>query len=196
MPEDPEEDMDFTELMNMRRAIREFQDRDVPPALIKEIIADSCKAPSAGNRQPWSFIIIRDRSLMKRLSDESKKNILLGLDADPAGPLSGYRQILKDPGFNVFYNAPALVYITGLRDVRTVTVDCTLAAAYFMLSAADRGLGTCWVDLGSVIKDEDVRRELGLPSDRLIVATLIIGYPVQIPAPTPRLGPVIHKVIG
>jgi len=187
--------MDFRELMNVRRAIRDFQDRDVPLALIEEITADSCKAPSGGNKQPWSFIIIRNRQMMKRLSDESKKNILQGISADPSGPLSGYKQVLEDPGFNVFYNAPGLVYIAGPRDVRTVTVDCTLAAAYFMLSAADRGLGTCWVDLGSVIRDEGLRREIGLPPDHAIVATLIIGYPVHVPAPTPRLGPVIHKVI-
>jgi nitroreductase len=187
--------MDFTELMKARRAIREFEDRDVPLSVIQEIIADSCKAPSGGNKQPWSYIIIRNRSLMKRLSDESKKNILQGINDDPSGPLSGYKQVLEDPGFNVFYNAPSLVYITGSRDIRTVTVDCTLAAAYFMLSAADRGLGTCWVDLGSVIRDENIRREIGLPRDHIIVATLILGYPAQVPAPTPRVNPVIHKVI-
>jgi nitroreductase len=64
-----------------------------------------------------------------------------------------YRPVLENADFNVFYNAPCLVYIAGPRDIRSIQVDCALAAAYFMLSAADRGLGTCWVDLGSVIRD-------------------------------------------
>jgi len=187
--------MDFRELMKVRRAVREFQEREVPLSLAEEIIRDSCEAPSGGNKQPWSFILVTSREMIKRLSDESKKNILQEIENDPSGALSVYKPILEDPGFNVFYNAPCVVYIAGPRDVRSVAVDCTLAASYFMLSAADRGLGTCWVDLGSAIRDRALQTELGLPGDHVIVATLILGYPVQIPAATPRDNPKILKII-
>jgi nitroreductase len=63
-----------------------------------------------------------------------------------------------------------------------------------MLSAADRGLGTCWIDLGSVIRDKNLSAEIGLPDDHVIVATIILGYPKAVPARPPRNEPVIHWV--
>lgn len=187
--------MDFRELLNVRRSIREFDEKEVPLPLIQEIIADGCEAPNGGNRQPWAFSIITNKDLMKRLSDESKINILLEIDKNPTSSLATYKMALQDKGFNVFYNAPCLIYIAGLRNVHSATVDCTLAASYLMLSAADRGLGTCWVNLGSVIKDKTLLKEIGLPDDYAIVATLILGYPVKIPAKTPREKPKILKVM-
>jgi nitroreductase len=187
--------MDFRELLNVRRSIRDFEAKDVPLPLIKEIIADGCEAPSGSNRQPWTFIVITNKDIMKRCSDESKKNLLLEIDFNPTSALAGYKPTLQDPQFDVFYNAPCLIYIAGSRDVHTATVDCTLAASYLMLSAADRGLGTCWVNLGSVIKDQALLREIGLPDEYAIVATIILGYPVKIPGKTPRDKPKILKIM-
>lgn len=187
--------MDFRELVKVRRAVRNFEDRAVPMSLVKDIITDSCEAPSGSNRQPWSFIVITNKNVMKSISDESKKNILKEMEHNPSTSLSGYRAILKDPGFNVFYNSPCLVYITGPKEVRSVAVDCALAASYFMLSAADRGLGTCWVDLGSAITDPALRTEIGLPEDHVIVGTIILGYPVEIPEKPQRNEPNILKIV-
>ena len=64
-----------------------------------------------------------------------------------------------------------------------------------MLSATDRGLGTCWVDLGSVIRDPILRNEIGLPKDHVIVATIALGYPVRIPGTPPRSEPRILKIV-
>jgi nitroreductase len=188
-------DMDFRELLGVRRSIREFEDKDVPLPLIEEIIADGCEAPNGGNRQPWAFIVITNKDLMKRCSDESKMNILLEIDRHPNSTLSGYKMILQNKEFNVFYNAPCLIYIAGLRTVHSANVDCALAASYLMLSAADRGLGTCWINLGSVIKDKELLKEIGLPYDYSIVAPIILGYPAKIPGKTPRDKPKIFKVI-
>ena len=187
--------MDFRELLKVRRSIREFEAKDVSSPLIQEIIADGCEAPNGGNRQPWAFIVITNKDMMKRLSDESKKNILMEIDRNPTSTLAGYKPILQDPWFNVFYNAPCLIYIAGSRNVHSATVDCTLAASYLMLSAADRGLGTCWINLGSVIKDQALLKEIGLPDYYAIVATIILGYPVKIPEKTPRDKPKILKII-
>jgi nitroreductase len=187
--------VDFRELLKTRRAVRIFQDKEVPELLIREIIADSCEAPSGANIQPWSFIVIMNKDVMKRISDESKKNILNSIEKDPGSFFTRYKAVLEHEDFNVFYDAPCVIYIAGRNDVRSLDVDCTLAASYFMLSAADRGLGTCWIDLGSVVKDPDLRREIGLPDDYRIVATLILGYPEKIPPRPPRKEPVVLKVI-
>jgi nitroreductase len=188
--------MDFLELLKNRRAIREFLDKQVPVSVVKEIIQDSCLAPTASDRQPCKFIIIQDRAFIKRLSDESKRNLVSDLDRNPDSPLKMYEQILREELFNVFYNAPSLVFVIGSKDVASLDVDCALTVAYFMLSATSRGLGTCWIALGSNLRDPQILEEMGVPEDCRIVAPVILGYPTGIPAASPRHTPDIVKIIS
>ncbi|MDY6954727.1 MAG: nitroreductase family protein, partial [Thermodesulfobacteriota bacterium] len=170
--------------------------RQVPVALIEEIIKESCLAPSAANGQPWRFIIVNDKGWIHRLSEESKKNFLLHLEKHPQAEIKRYEKTLRDRAFNVFYNAPSLVYIVGSRKIRSIDLDCALAACYFMFSAAARGLGTCWVALGGHIKDPEIAKAVGLPEDCRIVAPIILGYPKSIPDPPQRHAPQILKTLA
>lgn len=185
----------FASLMEKRRSIRQFEKKEVPLAVVEEIIRDGCCAPSARNEQPWHFIIVRDSTMLKKLSDESKAAILREIESNPDSPLALYKEVMKIEHFNVFWDAPCVVYIVGPAHVRSLEVDCTLAASYFMLSATSRGLGTCWVALGSYIKDQGLRREMGLPDDFRIIAPIALGYPQMIPAATPREAPKILKTL-
>ena len=185
----------FSELLLKRRAVREFEKREVPLSITEEIIRESCLAPSARNEQPWHFIIINNGAMIKRLSDESKRAILEEIEKNPEHPLKHYEEMLRNEDFNVFWDAPCVVYIVG-PDRGSLQVDCALAASYFMLSAASRGLGTCWIALGSCIKDPEIRREIGLPDNYKIVAPIILGYPRVIPEPPPREDPKILKVVS
>ncbi|HSR13977.1 MAG TPA: nitroreductase family protein, partial [Thermodesulfobacteriota bacterium] len=170
--------------------------KEVPVEIIREIIRDTCMAPSSGNGQPWEFIVVNSREVIRKISDESKANLVSGIEADPNSPLKKYEAALRDPAFNVFYNAPSLVIIAGPADVRSLAIDCSLAAAYFMLAAANRGLGTCWVALGSDIRNPELLKEIGADEGLKIVAPIILGYP-QGPIPEPvRNPPRILKVIG
>lgn len=187
--------MDFKELLEKRRAVRDYQDKEVPVDLIKEIIADSIKAPNASNLQPWKFIIINNRQMMKRISDASKKTIIAGIEKDPNSPMKGYLEILKNESFNVFYNAPCLVAIVGRLKGATIAIDCALAAAYFMLSAASMGLGTCFVAQGAEVRDPELLMEIGLPEGYRIWAPIILGYPNNIPSMPERKEPDILKII-
>ncbi len=188
--------MDFRELLEKRRAIRDFEDRDVPLEIVKEIIADCIKAPNAGNRQIWSFIVITNRQRMKELSDLNKKTVLAGIEQNPNSPMKVYEEMLRNEAYNVFYNAPCLVYITGPAKAPTLAPDCALAAAYFMLAAADRGLGTCWIAQGGFIRDTEVLKDLGLPDGHQLAAPIILGYPKAIPPMPERNAPKILKVIS
>ena len=187
---------DFTELLTKRHSIREFEEKEVPLRVIREILTDSCLAPSSGNQQPWRFIIVNNKEWIRRLSHESKKNLLLYLEKNPDAPSKKYETALKNEDFNVFYNAPCLVYIVGPKNIGSVYVDCTLAACYFMFSAASKGLGTCWVGLGSHIRDPEMLAAIGMPEDSEIVAPIIVGYAKRIPAPPQRNKPQILKIIS
>ena len=187
--------MDFKTLLTNRRSIRDFQDRNVPLSVVKEIIQDTCLAPTASNRQPCRFVIIQDREWIKKLSTESKHNLLADLARNPEAPLKQYEAALRDEKFNVFYNAPCLVLVIGPRDVFSLDVDCGLTAAYFMFSAVSRGLGTCWIGLGAHIRDRQILSEIGVPDECRIVAPIILGYPVTIPPVSERHAPEILRVI-
>ncbi len=187
--------MDFEKLLINRRAIRDFQDKEVPLSVIKEIIQDTCLAPTATNRQPCKFIVIQNRDYIKKLSDESKKTLLSYLEKDPQSPLKLYEPRLRDEQFNVFYNAPWLVYFIGPKNVLSLEVDCGLTVAYFMFSATSRGLGTCWIGLGAHIRNRQTLDEMGVPADCKIVAPVIIGYPTSIPAASERHVPDIAKIM-
>ncbi len=187
---------DFSLLLKTRRSIRDYEDGDVPLELVRACVRESCLAPSASNRQPWRFIIVNNRGWMKRLSDESKKNFLLHVEKNPDAPVKQYETVLRDDAFNVFYNAPCLVYVVGPVSVPSITVDCTLAACYFMFSAAARGLGTCWIGLGSNIGDLELLSAIGMPEDCKIIAPIIVGYPTRIPEPPARNAPQILKIVS
>jgi nitroreductase len=188
--------MTFSKLLQNRRAIRDYKPKEVPLETIKEIIQESTLAPSASNEQPCQFIIINNRKTMKKLSDESKKNLLQDFAENKALLASNYVAILKNESFNVFYNAPCVIYVVGAKSVHSLDVDCALAVSYIMFSAAQRGLGTCWIGLAAHIRNPKTKAELGIPDGCRIVAPVIIGYPKTIPAPSERHDPNILKVIS
>ena len=187
--------MDFETLLMNRRSIRDFQDREVPLPVVQEILQDTCLAPTASNGQPCRFIIIRDRKQMKRLSDESKRNLLAEIAGNPDAPIKVYKEMLQNDAFNVFYNAPCLILIIGPQEVHSLEIDCALTAAYLMFSAASRELGTCWIALGANIRSDEVLREIGVPKGFSIVAPIILGYPTSIPAASERHKPDIVREI-
>lgn len=187
--------MDWKTLLINRRAVRDYQDKEVPLPIIKEIIQDTCLAPTAKNGQPCRFIIIRNRDLMKRLSDESKSNLLADAVKNPALLAPDYEAMLRDDNFNVFYNAPCLVLFIGSCDIESLDVDVGLTVAYFMFSATSRGLGTCWIGLGAHIRNSLILWEIEMPDDCRIVAPVIIGYPINIPPASERHAPDIVKAI-
>lgn len=187
--------MDFSELMKVRRSVRDYEDKDVPLELIQEMIKDSITAPNAGNMQLWRFVIVNNREWVKKCADSSKNTIIEGIEKDPNSPMKGYAETLKNPDFSVFYNAPAVVYLVGSAKAQTLTADCGLLAAYFMLSAASKGLGTCWVAQGRDL-DAGLREELGIPEKYSIEAPIILGYPKAIPPMPDRKEPKILKIIS
>jgi nitroreductase len=187
--------MTFSELLQKRRAIRDFENKEVPLAIIQDILQDATLAPSASNNQPCRFAVVSCRKTIKALSDESKANLLRDHAEKKIHLNPGYVNLLQDENFNVFYNAPCVIYIVGPKSVGSLDVDAALAASYIMLGAAARGWGTCWVALGANIRDPRLRAELGIPDTCRIVAPIILGQPKAIPAASERHAPDILRVI-
>ena len=103
--------------------------------------------------------------------------------------------MLQNESFNVFYNAPCLIIILGVSNLKNLLIDCALAASYFMIAAVPKNSGTCWVNLGTEINDPEMINELGIPDNCTIVAPIILGYPEKIPSAPKRKEPEILKTI-
>jgi nitroreductase len=187
--------MTFTDLLANRRAIRDFEDKEVPQAVVQAILQDATLAPSASNNQPCRFVVVRCRKTIKALSDESKANLLRDNAEKKIRLNPDYVAFLQNEQFNVFYNAPCLIYIVGAVSLASLDVDAALAASYIMFSAVDKGLGTCWVALGANIRDPKLRGEMGIPDNCRIVAPIILGYPKAVPKASERHAPDILREI-
>lgn len=185
----------FSELLQKRRAIRDFEEKAIPEIVIDEILQESTLAPSASNNQPCRYVVVQCRKTILALSNESKTNLLRDHAGKKINLNPGYVTMLQNENFNVFYNAPCVIYIVGAKSVGSLDVDAALAASYIMFSAAARGLGTCWVALGANIRDPQLRGELGISDNYRIIAPIILGYPKAIPAPSERHAPEILRVI-
>jgi len=187
--------MDFNKLLEVRRSIRDYEDKDVSTDLIKEVIRESIKAPNGLNRQEWRFVIINNKAFIKKIAQSNQKFILADLDSNPNSPYKMLENVVRSDNFAPFYNAPALVLIAGDKNVRHVPADCAILTAYFMLCAAARGLGTCFIFQGTLIQDKDILDELGITGDYRIYGSSIIGYPKAIPPMPERKEPEYLKVI-
>ncbi|TEU01046.1 MAG: nitroreductase family protein, partial [Dehalococcoidia bacterium] len=63
-----EADMEFQELVHKRGMVRAFRPDPVPEELVQKLLSNAVRAPSAGNLQPWEFIVVRDDETKRRLA--------------------------------------------------------------------------------------------------------------------------------
>ena len=142
--------MEVFEAIRTRRSVRAFKSTPIPEDKIMLILEAGRLAPSAGNIQPWHFIVVRDAEKRKRLSKARWAKFL----------------------------AEAPVVIVGCGDQRASPrwfhVDVAIAMQNMVLATTGEGLGTCWV--GS-FNEEEVRELLKIPENYRVVALLAVGYP-------------------
>lgn len=181
--------MDIFEAIRERRAARSFLPKPVGETTLQALLGAAVRAPSAGNRQPWSFVIIQDAAFLRRLSDTAKKR--LGVDRHWGAQFAD-----TGSSSDIFYGAPALVVICARRDGYEPLGDCYLAGQNLMLAAFAMGLATCPVaQVREALDMPPMRRLLHLPGEVEAVLPIAVGYPGE-PMPwTERASPVIHSWI-
>jgi nitroreductase len=169
----------------MRRSVRDYAPQQLDKATIKSLLDAAVQAPTAMHEEPWSFVVIQDRALLRRYSDIAKGNwaaeaahyrqLHPPADAEAA---QAFVQRFASPDFCIFYNAPALIAICAKRSGPFATADCWLAAENLMLAACALGLGTCCIGSAApALNSPAVKAELGIPNDVDVVAPIIVGVP-------------------
>lgn len=176
--------MELHQAIYGRRSVRDYSDASLARDVIESVIADAVQAPNSIDRQAWSFVVVRGR---ERLAAYSRA-ALASLPTQHLDP--GIAQLVSNPAFNIFYNAPALIVICATQPDPMVRHDCTLAAATLMLAAHGKGLGSCWIGFSEAwLALPATWRDLGIPEGHVPVAPIILGIPRTVPALPPRHTP-------
>jgi nitroreductase len=150
--------MELLEAIKTRRSIRQFQDKPVPENHIRTIIEAAMMAPSAGNQQPWHFIVISDRTKLDAIPSYHpyskmvlQASVAILICGDPAGK--------PWPDFWV--------------------QDCSAATQNLLLAARDLGLGTVWAGIYPA-EDRMVgfRGSFAIPEHVYPFALVPVGWPL------------------
>ncbi|MDD4255542.1 MAG: nitroreductase family protein [Methanofollis sp.] len=175
-----------------RRSIRAYEERPLDEETVTAIIDAGVHAPTAMGLQPWRFIVVRDRGLMKQISDYCKPVLRTMLEGATDETSVGFLALLSREDFEIFYGAPVLVLVLGNEKNPYSTYDCTLCAGTMMLAAHAMGIGSCWIGAaGPVAGSPELMRALEVPAGYEIIAPLIFGYPGERPEMPARIKPMV-----
>ncbi len=161
-------------LLKGRRSIRRYKDKPVPDELLSEVLEAGRWAPSASNRQPWDFVVVRDPEIRAAVAEYAAYFFIKWAHVE---------------------EAPVIIALCG--DARNAVYrqflheDVGLAGSQMMLQAAALGLGTCW--LGGVDR-EAIGQILKVPSHIEVIGLLTLGFPAEDPEPPARkpLAEIVH----
>lgn len=150
--------MEIREAIFKRRSVRNFLEKEIDDTIIQSLLEDAMAAPSACNKKPWEFYVIKN----KELQDQIKKKIMF-----------------------CNYNSPLLIIACGNKkhaltnsDNDYWIQDVSAAIENILLSALSFDLGTCWCGLYPMKRRSSrVSKILNLPDYIIPLGIIQIGYP-------------------
>lgn len=141
-----------------RRSIRVYSDRQISDEDIEKILKAAMLAPSAGNEQPWHFIVVRDKEMLKKMSEAFTFGQMLP-------NASAAIVVCADPKLSKY---PYEMWVQ----------DCSAATENILLAARCLGIGSVW--LGVYPREERMkalRELLGIPENIVVFSVVSLGYP-------------------
>ncbi len=169
-------DMSLFEAIHTQRSVRHFSAKPVHEELVEAILEAAIRAPSAGNRQPWHFIVIRDREAKRRLGQwylDSWRQMVAAIgDASSESYRSGgdLARQMED--------VPVLILTCVNQGASQMGSSIYPAVQNLMLTARALGLGTV-LTTNHMRFEQEVKAFLGIPEDVDTAALIPIGYPAE-----------------
>lgn len=146
--------MSFIDTVLSRRSIRRYEKQDIPKDVLDKILEAGRQAPSAGNKQPWHFIVLSDYDIKEKLSHGK------------------WNTFVKDSAITIV----GCGYIGDEYGRKWSTVDISIALQNMVIAAWGLGIGSCWI---GDFKEVEVKSLLNIPEDRKVIALVTFGYPAE-----------------
>ena len=190
-------DKNAFEVILGRRSVRSFKKDEISEDVIGNLLEAAIRAPTAMHQEPWGFVVIQDELILKNLSEFAKPLFLAEVKQQKVDSQEHLLDAFERPGFNIFYDAKALILICGRKSSPYFAADCWLAAENLMLAAFAMGLGSCVIGCAlEVFNTSDVRLKLHIPEEFTVVAPIALGYPNIITPPTVRKKPLVFTTFA
>ena len=159
------------EILKQRRSIRKYEPRQIPEAILDQILEAGTYAPTGMNRQSPVIVAVQDPEVIREMEKENAK-VMGSEDGTP------------------FYGAPTVVVVFADTRCRTGFEDACLVMGNLLNAASILGIGSCWIHRAKEVFRTDMGKALmkkwGLDENYVGVGNCILGYPAEAPAARPR----------
>ena len=149
----------FLELLKRRRSSRIFTGEPVDKDMVCDLMKAALMSPSGHRINPWEFVLVEDKEMLKALS------------------------VSKEHGAGLLEGAAMAIVVIGDTAKTDVWIeDCSIATIILQLAAEDMGLGSCWVqirrrtDAEGNVSEDNVRKLLGIPENYAVLSIVAIGH--------------------
>ncbi|MBN1363184.1 MAG: nitroreductase family protein [Syntrophaceae bacterium] len=177
------------DILENRRTVRNFKSIPVPREHIMKILEAAHSAPTAGNQQPWKFLVIEDREKLNRLKEEalswyldSPSNHKIQDRRGPEPSKNAIEAILEN-----LLSAPVYIAVlvdSGAKYPDYIIYDGTLAAGYLMIAARALGYGTGFYT--TFFPEDRMKKFFNIPDQYKLICFTPIGVPVEWPEKTAK----------
>lgn len=181
--------MNVTEAIRGRRSIRKYKKTPISEQDIREIIEAGLMAPSASNLQPWYFVAVSRRDKLDQIMETMQK-VSEAVMPSLEDRFKKYPQVVAETRhfISMLGDAPLCVLVFLFKDDEVYTrkekelMQSTAAAIENMLlTAYDKGIGSCWMTSPLEAGLDEALREQFAPDKGKMMALLTFGYPDQAP---------------
>ncbi len=177
-----------------RCSVRDYKHDVLTRGQVASLLAAAVRAPTAMHQEAWSFVVVQDHKVIERISDRAKPLFARMLQRRDLHHRAHGGAAFSDHRGSIFYNARTLILVCGQRDAPFIEADCWLATGNILLAAHAAGLASCVIGsaLGALELD-DIRAELQIPPNHIVIAPIIVGVAAHHPAPAARKDPrILH----
>ena len=145
--------METVRAIEKRASIREYQDKPIDKESFEKLVDAGRRAPTARHEEPWEFVVVTQKDILKKFGQMA-------------------------PNGSFLSNAPGCIVIF-CRDSKYYLEDGCAATENILLTAADLGLGACWVAGDKKDYALEVARMLNVPSGYKLISLISLGWPAS-----------------